>query len=132
MSKVIVTIQTSSKLEDIENLAQSIRDENPTLDVRASEDKRVGFGTPIWEIVAIFIALEIASNVISDVYEASKKWAIARLESGENKQPKFITIFGPEGVPVKATLIDANGNVEDKTDSQIERFKEVKIMPPTR
>ena len=38
------------------------------------------------------------------------------LKAGERARPQYILIFGEDGVPIKAALMNTSGGVEDKTD----------------
>ncbi len=76
----------------------------------------------------IFILAEVSKKIIGEVTDAAINWAKQRLIDENSSRPKFISIFGPEGVPINAKLITP-GNVEDKTDQSSARFQK---FPDTR
>lgn len=116
-----VLIRYKSMYEEnvIEDLAQVIESRNPQIKVRRDEIKQIGYGVTFWEVVYIFILAEVSKTLISEITKASIKWAKDRFKRESINRPKYISIFGEEGVPVKAFLVSRPKEVEDKTEYAI-------------
>ena len=117
-----IIIQNKSKRENhsvIASLEQELKDAIPDLEIGHYETKSAGYGVTWWEVLLIWIALEVvAKEVAKDLlYAPIKKWAINRVkEMGENARPQYISILNPDGESVSAFLVNTDGTVEDKTD----------------
>ncbi len=57
------------------------------------------------------------------------QWAKERIqEQGEHKRPQYISIFGEDGIPIVAKLIQPSGEIEDKTEEALKQG--AKKIPP--
>jgi hypothetical protein len=126
MAQIIIHTQSKIEVEDVEKLAQSIRETNPDIEIKFSDPKRVGYAVTWWEVVLIFIVTEAGKKVVGRVTDAWLDWAKERIT--EHKRPQYISIFGSDGVPIVAKLVQPSGEIEDKTDDAREQGP--KPIPP--
>ena len=110
--------------EDLEELAARLRSAGINVDIEITEyvPGRRGVAFNLAEAVAFYIAgavtTALLSNVMSDIYEAAKKWATARfsrkvaLRPNGLHRPETFTIYGPDGETPRTWTIDEEGEHE--------------------
>lgn len=117
MAQLIIHTQSRFEEEAVEKLAQSIHDANPDLEIKIADAKRIGYGVTWWEVIIFFVIASVAEKIVQDSYDKFIEWAKERiLQAGEAARPQYISIFGGDGVPIKAALVHTSGEVEDKTE----------------
>jgi hypothetical protein len=109
-------IYTKSRLPDevVTKLAEELDKRVANAEIRIVDAKRFGYGVTWWEVVLIFIATEVSKKVIGEVTEGAIEWAKTRFKEEGSQRPKFISLFGPEGIPLGAKAIKPSGEIEDK------------------
>jgi hypothetical protein len=125
MSQIIIRTRSRRAAKGIEDLIAELNTRQSNFDVKHVEIKRSGIEIGGWfELISIFIAVEVSKTVIKNITEAAIKWAKDRMElEGDNSESRYIPIFGPDGVPIVAKQVKPSGEVEDITHAQQpERF----------
>jgi hypothetical protein len=98
-----IIIQNKSKRENhsvIASLEQELKEAIPSLEIGHYETKSQGYGVTWWEVILIWIALDVfAKEAAKDLlYKPTKEWAINRVKDmGDKARPQFISILNPEG-----------------------------------
>ncbi len=117
-----ILIQNKSLRENpsvITSLEEDLRTAIPDLEISHYETKNVGYGVTWWQVIIMWIALEVfAKEAAKDLlYKPTKEWAVNRVkEMGDKARPQYISILNPDGESVTAFLVNIDGTVEDKTD----------------
>ena len=123
----------------LEDLAQSIREIDPSYDVRFAYRKQKGYGVTWWEVLYIWlpwigtavgaIAVEKAVEKIIDL---SIDWFRRRFnKEGKWKRPKYVAILGPDGKVLKSVRVnDEAQEPEDLTEE--DQQKPPRSLPPIR
>jgi hypothetical protein len=117
--KIGGTFRLSPFLPALEELVDEIRENGS--DGQITYRPPTGRGITLYETIGLYIALRAADasigNVVTQVETAAINWAKARFrrkrdddESSERK--KIITIYGPNGNPIKKIKVDSADDIE--------------------
>jgi translation elongation factor EF-1beta len=129
MSQIIIHPKSQFERVDIEKLAEAIKNIDSKIEIKYVDSKRIGYGVTWWEVIYVFIGYEVSKTIISELTKATLKWAKDRLnEKGDYKRPQYISIFGGDGIPIKAMLVNTTGEIEDKTEDA--RKQGAEKIPP--
>jgi hypothetical protein len=71
---------------------------------------------PFWDRFAIFLVAEASKVVIKRVTEAAVQWAKDRMKQRDEAiSIYYISIFGPDGIPLTSKNIQPSGEVRDSS-----------------
>jgi hypothetical protein len=71
------------------------------------------------ESVGIFIAGGVSATVlplfVTDLYDGTKRWLVKRFTKDKNAAAQYVTIYGPDGKPLKNMLGRSADHIKDMT-----------------
>lgn len=71
------------------------------------------------ETVGIYILGGVATPVLSlmatDIYNGTKRWLVKRFSKDKDAKPQYVTIYGPDGKPLKNVLGRSADHIVDMT-----------------
>lgn len=124
-SEITVRIAGTEILHDgrreaLEELINLFREDG--LDGEIAYRPPTGRGVTWWEVALIYIGMKAADAATGQVTKAvidavtgrAKQWAKGRLERGDTSRPQSITIFGPDGRPLKKVQIQKDGTEREE------------------
>lgn len=115
MSKIVIC-PVNTDATPLQLVVIELRREFPDLEIKAVELKRADFG-PITNTILVFVGKEVIKKAISKALDRLIEWAKQRIEDeGDFKRPKYITIFGHDGIPIVSKTVLPSGEVEDRTN----------------
>jgi hypothetical protein len=113
MPKIAVYTKSRLPAEVVSKLVAELEARVTNAEIKVVDAERRGYAVTWSEVVLIFIISEVSKKVIGEVTEAGIEWAKKRFSEEDNTRPKFISLFGPEGVPLGGKSIKSSGEVEE-------------------
>lgn len=134
MKKIILMPGNSLDLrkEKLESLISELQEQYPDNEVQYKTNELSGYGVTFWEVLyvcLVWTALNITETAIKKFTELFIEWAFNRfIEDDQNKRPKYVAIYGPNGEVLKSVLVKSkDSEPEDYTE---EDKKNPRRYPP--
>ena len=134
MIRIIIESQNSLALpgEELQALVEDLRQRLPEADVTIDECEITCYGVTWWEVVRIWIAepavIGASTAIVTAALNAGRTWARDRFGK-EPGRPKYIGIYGPDGIVIKSVLIP-NESMDEEEQTENDRALDPRPRPP--
>jgi hypothetical protein len=110
-------IAQPDRIADLEELRGQLRFSGMTVDLEIAEyipgRRGIAWIESVWIYIAGAASGALISNLVTDIHDQAKAWAIARFHRKPNSRPEAFTIYGPDGEVLKKFQVDDDGEHED-------------------
>jgi hypothetical protein len=110
-------VMQDDRRADLQDLQRKLEERGTSVDLEITEYVPGVRGLTWWEVVGIFIGLEVAKTAIDtlvgDTLETARDWAIARFKRTNGHRGIWVTIYGPDNRPLKTVKVDKDGAHEE-------------------
>lgn len=113
VAKLILEPGNPHDFEDLEAFAESLRTADPELEVAVVRRSERGYGVTLLEVLNVWWDVVEAISNIGGAYAvfdlvvdyAKARWRKDREEHGDRARPRSVTLYGPDGRPIKSVRI---------------------------
>ena len=124
--KIILIVDGQLDTKVINELVAEIQSNEPKIEINQFPVAQKSF-IP-FDKVMIFVGKAIGTLIVQSLVKAGVKWAKDRIDyEGDNSRPKFIQIFGADGIPLAGTRVLTTGEIEE---IPVEKIGKMAPMPP--
>lgn len=109
--------------EELEDLADAIRQLDTSYDVQTDIIEQKGYGVTWWEVINVILPWDvIISGATGAVITEFIHWARERFKKEQGtKRPKYVGILGPDGKVIRSVVLEGpDAEPEDRTDEDRE------------
>jgi len=138
MDKIIISSQNPNDVskEELAELASEI-EKHIRYKVEYHKKESVGYGVTWYEVVLIWLGIEVSKTVYKEVVEPIVKdfivWAKNRMRRNLSRRPNSLTIYDSKGKKIKSiSVLNQDGEVKDNTEDNKEIVEKYNLgKPPT-